>query len=47
MSKVTIAVDPAKDAFEIAVANPSGTTIERRRLTRPQFEQMAAISKAA
>jgi hypothetical protein len=47
VSKVTIAVDPAKDAFEIAVANPSGTSIERRRPTRPQLEQMAAIGKAA
>lgn len=39
MSKVTIAVDLAKDVFEIAVANPSGTIIERKRLTRPQFER--------
>jgi transposase len=39
MSKLTIAVDLAKDVFEIAVAKPSGTIIERKRLTRAQFER--------
>jgi transposase len=39
MSKLTIAVDLAKDVFEIAVATPSGKVIERKRLTRPQFER--------
>jgi transposase len=39
MSKLTIAVDLAKDVFEIAVAKPSGKIIERKRLTRPQFER--------
>ncbi|HEV2125937.1 MAG TPA: IS110 family transposase [Chloroflexota bacterium] len=39
MSKVTIAVDLAKDVFEIAVALPSGKIIERKRLTRAQFER--------
>ncbi|MBA4157388.1 MAG: hypothetical protein H0X65_07920 [Gemmatimonadetes bacterium] len=32
MSKVTIAVDPAKDVFEIAVAKPSGKISEKRTL---------------
>lgn len=39
MSTVTIAVDLAKNVFEIAGANASGTIIERRRMTRPQFER--------
>ncbi len=39
MSKVTIAVDLAKDIFEVAVATASGTIIERKRLTRAQFER--------
>ncbi len=39
MHKVTIAVDLAKDIFEIAVANASWKVIERRRMTRPQFER--------
>ncbi|MBA2244218.1 MAG: IS110 family transposase, partial [Gemmatimonadetes bacterium] len=39
MSKVTIAVDLAKDVFEIAVATAAGKIIERKRLTRPQFER--------
>jgi transposase len=39
MSKLTIAVDLAKDVFEIAVAKPSGRILERKRLTRPQFER--------
>ena len=39
MSKLTIAVDLAKNVFEIAVAKPSGKIIERKRLTRPQFER--------
>jgi transposase len=39
MSKLTIAVDLAKDVFEVAVAKPSGKIIERKRLTRAQFER--------
>ncbi len=39
MSKVTIAVDLAKDVFELAVATAAGKILERKRLTRPQFER--------
>ena len=39
MSTVTIAVDLAKNVFEIAVAGRAGAIRERKRLSRPQFEQ--------
>jgi transposase len=39
MSSVTIAVDLAKNVFELAVANTSGRISERKRLSRPQFER--------
>jgi transposase len=39
MSKLTVAVDLAKDVFEVAVAAASGKVIERKRLTRFQFER--------
>jgi transposase len=39
MHTVTIAVDLAKNVFELAVANQNGHIIERRRLSRPQFER--------
>jgi transposase len=39
MSKLTIAVDLAKDVFEIAVANGSWKVIERKRMTRNQVER--------
>ena len=42
MSKLLIAVDLAKDVFELAVATPSGHITERKRLTRLQFERFWA-----
>ena len=39
MSTVTIAVDLAKNVFELAVTNQAGTIRERKRLSRVQFEQ--------
>ena len=39
MFTVTSAVDLAKNVFEIAVAGRAGTVRERKRLSRPQFEQ--------
>jgi transposase len=39
MDAMTVAVDLAKDVFEVAVANRAGRIIERRRLTRRQFER--------
>lgn len=39
MSKLLIAVDIAKDVFEVAVAHASGKIIERKRMTRSQFER--------
>lgn len=39
MSSVTIAVDLAKNVFELAVSNAVGRITERKRLSRPQFER--------
>jgi transposase len=39
MSTVTIAVDLAKNVFEIPVAGRAGTIKERERISRPRFEQ--------
>jgi transposase len=39
MSTVTIAVDLAKNVFELAVAGRAGSIHERKRLSRPQFER--------
>src|SRR5205807_7439369 len=39
MDATSVAVDLAKDVFEIAVANRAGRIIERKRLTRRQFER--------
>lgn len=39
MSNVTIAVDLAKNVFEVAVSNAVGRITERKRLSRPQFER--------
>lgn len=38
MPTVTIAVDLAKNVFEVAIATRPGVTPKRRRLSRPQFE---------
>jgi transposase len=37
MGKLTIAIDLAKSVFEIAVADETGTVVERKRLGRTQF----------
>lgn len=39
MSTVTIAVDLAKNVFELAIAGRAGTIRQRKRLSRSQFEQ--------
>jgi transposase len=39
MSGTTVAIDLAKNVFELAVADESGTIIERRRLGRAQFQR--------
>ena len=39
MDATTVAVDLAKDVFEVALANRGGRIFERKRLTRPQFER--------
>ena len=39
MSTVRIAVDLAKNVFEIAVSSRTGQVGERHRLSRPQFER--------
>ncbi len=39
MDATTVAVDLAKEIFEVAVANRAGRVIDRKRLTRRQFER--------
>lgn len=39
MNATTVAVDLAKNVFELAVADEQGRVIERERLTRAQFER--------
>jgi transposase len=39
MDATTVAVDLAKDIFELALANRAGRILERKRLTRRQFER--------
>jgi len=38
MDVMTVAVDLAKDGFEVATANRAGRIVERKRLNRRQFE---------
>ena len=40
MHATTIAVDLAKSVFQVSMANPAGKIIERKRLTRTQFERL-------
>ncbi len=40
---ITIAVDLAKNVFELAITNEQGRIIERRRLTRAQFERFWSV----
>jgi transposase len=46
MDATTIAVDLAKDVFEVALANRAGRVIERRRLTRGQFDRFVTMLPA-
>jgi hypothetical protein len=39
MDATTVAIDLAKDVFEVALANRAGQIRERKRLTRPRFER--------
>jgi transposase len=39
MDATTVAVDLAKDVFEVALANRAGRIFDRQRLTRSQFER--------
>jgi transposase len=43
MHTVTLAVDLAKNVFELAAANQNNHVIERRRLSRAQFERFWAL----
>ena len=46
MDATTIAVDLAKDIFEVACANRAGRVVDRKRLTRHQFERFVAALPA-
>jgi len=39
MDATTVAVDLAKDVFEVALANRVGRILDRKRLTRRQFDR--------
>jgi transposase len=39
MDATTVAVDLAKDVFQVALANRAGRIVDRQRLTRRQFER--------
>ena len=39
MDATTVAIDLAKDVFQVALANRAGRIIDRQRLTRRQFER--------
>jgi transposase len=39
MDATTVAIDLAKDVFQVAVANRAGRIVERQRFTRRQFER--------
>jgi transposase len=39
MDATTVAVDLAKDVFQVAMANRAGRIVDRQRLTRRQFER--------
>lgn len=39
MDATTVAIDLAKEIFEVALANRAGRVIDRKRLTRRQFER--------
>ena len=39
MDATTVAVDLAKDIFEVALANRAERVMERKQLTRRQFER--------
>jgi hypothetical protein len=44
MDATTVAVDLAKDIFDVALANRAGRIIERKRLTRRQLNDSSTAS---
>ena len=40
MHATTVAIDLAKDVFELAYADPAGRILERKRLTRRAFSRV-------
>ncbi len=42
MNTNTIAVDLAKSVFQVSFANPADRVVDRKRLTRSQFERLIA-----
>ena len=39
MDATTVAIDLAKDVFQVAVTNRAGRVVDRQRFTRRQFER--------
>jgi transposase len=46
MDATTVAIDLAKEVFEVALANRAGRVIDRKRLTRRQFERFVDALEA-
>ena len=47
MNATTIAVDLSKSVFQVSLANQAGRIIERRRLSRQQYEHFLAEQPTA
>ena len=45
MHYATVAIDLAKDAFELAAADAMGPVVERKRLSRAQLELDLAVTR--
>jgi transposase len=47
MQCTTIGVDLAKSVFQVSIANQAGKIVDRRRLSRSQFDRFLANQQAA
>ena len=47
MTKLLIAVDIAKEVFEVAVAQPSGKILERKRMPDPSLSASGSTAHLA
>ena len=47
MNATTIAVDLSKSVFQVSLGNQAGRVVERKRLSRPQYERFLAVQPRA